>query len=94
MGYEIDYNEEPIIQTTHDGITYKRTGYCCQCGECCHGCPALMWLEQNKRGICADRVIGLKQRCGQDLKTWPTAPEQIQNYPSCTYKFEVVNATN
>lgn len=86
---EINYNEEPRLHTTNEGVVWRRTGYCCQCGECCQQCPALEWIGP-KRGICSERVAGIKQHCGND-DTWPPSPIQIANYPSCTYKFEMVS---
>ena len=58
---EIYYNEPERIHTTNDGVVYKRTGYCCQCGECCKGCPALAWVVENVRSVCGDRLKNVSQ---------------------------------
>jgi hypothetical protein len=85
---EIYYNEPPLVQKTHDGKVYRRTGYCCQCGECCRDCPMLQWVIKNTRGICLDRINNRRQQCGQDIRGWPHIPEHIKNLSKCTYKFE------
>lgn len=92
---DINYNEEPVIIKQNNGDSYLRTGYCCQCGQCCMGnnqpesiCPMFSWLEVNVRGICTDQD---HQLCGQDKKMWPECQENIQYYPKCTYKFEIIN---
>lgn len=86
---EIRYDEPPIIHTTHEGKVYRRTGYCCQCGECCKGCPMLLWINP-ERGVCKDRIEGRPQQCGQDVRGWPYIPEHIEGRPKCTYKFEEI----
>ena len=92
MSYEINYNEEPKIYIEHGGTVWKRTGYCCQCGSCCEGCPikAFKWLDEGKRGICLQRTSSYYL---SGCNVWPAHPEQIRFHPKCTYKFEVVNAT-
>lgn len=87
---EINYNEEPRYHTTNEGVQWLRTGYCCQCGECCKGCSQLVWITENVRGVCKDRLDGVKEQCGQDV-TWPPTPLQVAHCPSCTYKFEIVS---
>lgn len=87
--HEVNPNEEPRIHTTSDGVVWRRTGYCCQCGECCIGCPVLLWITENVRGVCKEKLLGIPQSCGQD-DTWPPTPAHISNLKKCTYKFEEV----
>jgi len=87
---EINYNESPLICKQHDGTIYERTGYCCQCGQCCVGCKMLIWITENERGICGNRVRNEPQECNQDVRTWPNCPEHIIGRSKCTYKFKLI----
>lgn len=93
--YPIEY-PEPQIFTLHNGEKWERTGYCCQCGKCCFGCPFtrnvnidciyLKWLSET-RAVCTGRHTGYnKQAC----RPFPTDPNQLRHYPECTYKFRKI----
>lgn len=91
----------PRFDHLGDG-TYERSGECCRCGECCMtgdpfegalgepviagACPL---LRQEPDGLysCTDRTNPYYLN-GPNV--WPTHPEQIVNYPSCTYSFKKV----
>lgn len=87
--------DEPVqLYTDSKGTTWKRTGYCCKCGECCRGnpftgeehgyCPLLKALEDGTFN-CTDRQHPYYL---QGCNVWPQRPEQITDKPKCTYKFE------
>lgn len=88
------YYKDPIDES----IVYKRTGYCCKCGECCLPvipCPHLSMSMENgvQVGNCLIRndmsygayIIG--------CISWPSEPDHIKGLEKCTYKFEVVNGS-
>jgi len=85
---DINYNEEPKVYKHHDGDVL-RTGYCCQCGQCCIDCPVKLLKQLSKdRFICSDRK-NTYYLAGCNV--WPTHPSQIVAYPKCTYKFEMID---
>lgn len=80
-----------------EGVTWKRTGDCCRCGECCEsgnpftgqaGVPCPL-LHRTADGLtaCSDRSHPYYL---SGCNVWPSKPEHIVNYPSCTYRFERV----
>lgn len=87
----ICYDEPSVILNQHDGRVYKRTGYCCHCGQCCIDCPMLVWITKNEIGLCGNRLRNEKQECGQDLLCWPECPENVEKCDKCTYKFQLLN---
>lgn len=86
--------EESREFTDVQGRRWLRTGYCCQCGQCCVGdpftgsaegyCPLLKWLSP-EQGICTD--LGNEYRL-KACAHWPSKPEHVAQWPQCTYKFE------
>lgn len=86
-----------------DGDTYVRTGECSRCGECCmSGDPFLGALgEAAIPGACPllrrepDGLYSCTDRTNpyylNGPNVWPTHPDQIVNYPSCTYRFERID---
>jgi hypothetical protein len=86
---EINYNEPEQICKQHDGTVYKRTGYCCHCGQCCIGCPiaALVWTSEGK-SKCSQRSSSYYLN---GCNVWPSFPGHISDKPKCTYKFEKVS---
>lgn len=95
----------PVLQDApqdfvdHDGVTWRRTGVCNRCGECCRSgdpflgeqgpakvkgaCPLFAW-ESDGVGVCTDREAHYyKMACAH----WPSHPTQITDYPSCSYVF-------
>lgn len=80
-------------------LQWKRTGECNRCGECCRSgdpfagelgagsvegaCP--LYVEEDGRGACSDRTNGY-YLAGCAL--WPSEPDHIRDYPSCSYRFE------
>lgn len=93
--YSFEY-PEPLIYEHWDGTVWERTGYCCQCGECCLGCPFTrqidkycIYLKQitSDRFICTGRHTDYhKVACSK----WPVLPAQIKHLPKCTYKFKQI----
>jgi hypothetical protein len=85
----------PRFDHLDDG-TYERTGECCRCGECCASgnpftggsdpCPLLALLPDGLHA-CTDREHPYYL---SGCNVWPTHPDQIADYPSCTYRFERV----
>lgn len=88
--------EEPREFTDVQGRRWLRTGYCCQCGECCEGnpfvtgpakaegmCPIFKWLAPGL-GECTDRHNDYYLKA---CRHWPSKPIHIANRPRCTYKF-------
>jgi hypothetical protein len=86
-----------------DGTRWRRTGECNGCGECCRsGDPFL-----GQRGLAEVpgacpllRLDGGLYRCkghGKDkyylagCNVWPSVPDHIVDYPSCSYEFEQMN---
>lgn len=93
--YSIEY-PDPIICTDVNGVKWERSGYCCQCGECCVGCHFtkkndgycmyLKWLSKD-RGVCTGRHTDYnKNGCAH----WPSQPWHIDHLPKCTYKFKKI----
>ncbi len=85
------------LHTETDGTVWLRTGSCSRCGECCYGdpfngengppvveggCPLLRF--DGDQFACSDREHPYYL---QGCNVFPTRPEQIENYPSCTYRF-------
>ena len=83
-------------------MSWVRSGYCCQCGECCVGDPfGGAEGPPTVPGRCPlYRILGGKGHCvGHEppnqhpyylsgCNVWPTVPGHIADYPSCTYSFE------
>lgn len=81
---------------------YIRSGECCRCGECCRSgdpfngemgepaiegaCPLLALLPDGVHA-CTDRQHPYYL---SGCNVWPSHPDHIVNYPSCSYKFEAV----
>lgn len=81
---------------------WRRVGECNRCGECCRsgdpfngelGAPSIagacpLYRESDGLGACADRAhpyyLG-------GCASWPSEPEHIADYPSCSYRFEPVS---
>jgi len=77
-----------------------RKGECCRCGECCRSgdpflgqrgepaipgaCPLLELLPDGLHA-CADREDSYYLN---GCNVWPSQPEHIADYPSCSYTFE------
>lgn len=86
------------VTLSSDGNYYRRLGYCGRCGECCKSgnpytgiagehCPH--YSETRGVGHCNDHTGALvANACAH----WPSLPEHISAYPSCTYRFEVAEA--
>lgn len=82
-----------------DGTRWRREGECCRCGECCRGgdpfngtegapeipgaCPLLRLLPNGLHACSDRRHPGYLNGCN----VWPTMPEHVAAYPSCTYVF-------
>lgn len=102
MAYETS-EEVRIFSHDEDGSVtiYERSGYCCRCGECCVGDP--FDGEEGEpavEGYCPlFRMQGLLGSCSNrehpyylsGCNVWPSHPNQIEDKPSCTYKFKVVS---
>ena len=84
-------------------MSWKREGYCCQCGECCRGNPRPGdWLDAPD-GMCP--LLGIKRKDGtrqcrghgvndyylSGCDRWPSIPEHIAPHARCTYTFTEVN---
>lgn len=81
---------------------WVRSGYCCQCGECCRGddpfggelgpppVPGFCALYRvvDGHGHCAGHEPPHHPYYLQGCDRWPDRPEVIANYPHCTYRFE------
>lgn len=94
--------DEPVQDfKMSDGTIWRRTGYCCRCGECCFGdvftkdskpdqrCS--MYEEQRDgTGMCKDRTEK-NWYYHQGCNVFPQVPSQVTDYPSCTYKFTLVS---
>lgn len=101
-------------------MSWKRSGYCCRCGECCVGnpyedgeypsnasqemrkspkvagyCPLFSWISPGQ-GHCSGH-IGVAPPGQEDpyymagCSAWPQSPSEIEDKPSCTYKFTWVD---
>jgi len=84
-------------------VTWVREGYCCKCGECCKG-PDPFEGELGQppvSGFCSlYRIVDGRGNCAgheppnehpyylNGCNVWPTIPEHVAAYPSCTYRFE------
>jgi hypothetical protein len=80
---------------------WRRTGYCCRCGDCCKGnpftgspegyCPffAVQWNVEREgwQGHCTDRTSA-NTYYTMACAMYPTHPSQIEDKPHCTYRFE------
>lgn len=88
--------EEPQEFTTPDGVTWRRTGACNGCGECCRSGNAIPDVEPVVPGACAlyREDIGCSDKTHWyylgGCNVWPVKPENIARYPSCSYRFERV----
>lgn len=92
------YQDEPARDWVDDeGTTYRRTGYCCHCGQCCQsdvdtgGDQPCHFLQTDDQGVlnCTGRGTESYLR-GCD--SFPTVPGHIEAYPGCTYRIEVIPA--
>ena len=76
---------------------WKRSGYCCHCGDCCRGNPFTGEVEgycplfdlHSKDGHC--KGYGKHPYYLSGCNIWPTHPDQIADKPRCTYRFEQVS---
>lgn len=85
-------DDPPRIFSDVHGRVFRRTGYCCRCGECCINpdapggmCP--LWREAGGVGECSERMSPYYLAGCVD---WPSKPEHLLGKPSCTYRFERV----
>jgi len=83
-------------------MSWKREGYCCQCGECCRGRDPFdgelgpppvagfcaLYRIVDGKGSCSDRT---HRYYLNGCNVWPSIPEHVSNYPRCTYTFTEVN---
>ena len=83
-------------------MTWVREGECCRCGECCASgdpfngtrgvgevagaCPLLRF--EDTTAVCTGYGVEHYYLIGCAL--WPSHPDQIRDYPSCTYTFTEV----
>jgi hypothetical protein len=89
-------------------MSWVRSGYCCQCGECCRGRDPFDGElgPPPVPGFCAlYRLVDGKGHCSgheppnqhpyylRGCNIWPTQPSHIEAYPLCTYKFEWVDGS-
>jgi hypothetical protein len=78
-------------------MTWVRTGYCCQCGECCRGRDPFEGVMQPVvEGFCSlYRIVDGHGHCNDrahpyylgGCNVWPTQPSHVEDYPACTYRF-------
>lgn len=81
-------------------MPWQRNGECNRCGSCCKGdpfagaegdpaeegmCPIYRLL--NGRGHCSDRAHPYYLN---GCNIWPSRPEQLEQHPDCSYRFEWV----
>lgn len=78
-----------------DGTTWRRTGACCRCGECCVGDP----YDPEATGMCShfvweDEVAKVGRCDGRDsayylagCAVYPQYPDQVADKPGCSYVF-------
>lgn len=84
-----------------DENTWRRSGYCCRCGDCCRGdpfngtqgtgpvegyCPFFSW-ESEGVGQCNGRE-GYYYSIGCNV--FPGEPDIVAAHPQCTYRFDLV----
>lgn len=95
------YSSDTISYNTDQyGVTWRRTGSCNRCGECCKGDPfsgsrpitvpgmcALFEWESEGVGKCSDRQ---HPHYLQGCHVYPQFPQQIEDKPCCSYVFEKV----
>lgn len=79
---------------------WVRSGECCRCGECCRsgnpldvepqieGACALLALLPDGLHACTDREHPYYL---SGCNVWPSRPEHVVDYPSCSYTFEAVS---
>jgi hypothetical protein len=53
-------------------------------------CAYFRWMEDGLAGCVGRDTLYYKNGCN----VWPTIPQHIQDYPDCTFKFEVVDNGN
>ena len=77
------------------GVSYRRIGYCCRCGECCQ-----MGIDNTSETPCSNLKNELGNLSCKEYdsshrsfnhccKEFPISPRQISNIstPNCTYVF-------
>ena len=93
----------PVLYDHGPNGSFIRTGECCRCGECCKtgdpfdgamgeapipgACPLLALLP-NGLHACSDR---LNSYYLAGCNVWPSHPDQIEDKPGCSYRFERVS---
>lgn len=82
-----------------DGSVWRRTGECNRCGECCKSGDPFADDQTTPANPCRLLVTdGAAYACGDrtshvylsGCNVWPSAPEHVTPYPSCSYVFERV----
>lgn len=81
-------------------MAWIRSGECNRCGECCNsgnpgqladvtpvvpGACALYRIGEDGKGMCSNRN---HEYYLSGCNVWPSHPDQIVDYPSCSYTFE------
>lgn len=83
-------------------MPWVRSRECNRCGECCRGNPipdmepvvpgmCAYYRVENGVGGCSDRTAA-NQYYTNGCAFWPSIPEHIANYPSCSYTFTWVES--
>lgn len=92
------------LATDSDGRTWRRTGECNRCGECCRSgdpfngqlgpapvegaCPLFSLTVADGLPGCTDREHSYYLA---GCNVFPQFPDQVAAYPSCSYEFELVS---
>lgn len=86
--------EDPSEYTDVDGVTWRRTGYCNHCGQCCQAdvitgeaTPCQFLIQDAGVLQCSGRET---EEYLNGCNVWPSVPAHIADYPDCTYTFERV----
>jgi hypothetical protein len=98
-----DQQEQPQYGRDADGKLWLRTGNCIRCGECCKSGDPFDGQKGVGRFPGACPLLGLDGNTGQykclnrqdpyylnGCASWPSIPQHIEDYPSCSYVFELV----
>lgn len=89
-----------VVEFTEGDVTWRRYGECNHCGECCKSGDPFEGArgEPEVPGACPLYREGIGcAGYGTDpyylsgCNVWPTTPEQVVDYPSCSYSWERVN---